>query len=139
LVIGNPAFDLNLEPVPASTIERSPDIASRQSLSRNYHGLRFTPLPNTEVEARSIAKLLGGDGELLLGAEARERELKSVRSPRVLHLATHGFFLSDQEFKQAIPRPSNTTVWRMGESSYSVWHRIGWGESGTTTSRDIIG
>jgi hypothetical protein len=45
---------------------------------------------------RALA-LLGADSTLRVGAAAREAELKAVTSPRVLHLATHGFFLADQE------------------------------------------
>ena len=71
-----------------------------RSLSRDYRGLTFEPLTNAEAEARSVAKLLGGDCVLRVGPEAREAELKAVVSPRVLHLATHGFFLSDQDFKR---------------------------------------
>ena len=74
--------------------------APTRSLSRDYRGRRFDPLPGSEEEARSVAALLGGDCVLRLGKDAREAELKAVVSPRVLHLATHGFYLSDQEFKR---------------------------------------
>jgi CHAT domain-containing protein len=71
-----------------------------RSLSRDYRGIKFPPLSGAEAEARSVAKLLGGDCVLRVGPEAREAELKAAVSPRVLHLATHGFFLSDQDFKR---------------------------------------
>jgi tetratricopeptide (TPR) repeat protein len=74
--------------------------APARSLSRDYRGLRFDRLPGSEEEAKSVATLLGGDCVLRLGKDAREAELKAVVSPRVLHLATHGFYLSDQEFKR---------------------------------------
>ncbi len=115
LVMGNPDFDLDLRSSrgdealtkdsaignPKPEIDVSfPTSAATKSLSRDYRGLNFKPLPGAEIEARGVAKLLGDDTTLRLGAEAREAVLKAVKSPRVLHLATHGFFLSDQEFKQ---------------------------------------
>jgi CHAT domain-containing protein len=118
LVMGNPDFDFDLKSFPEKRVTRVPNsneeargkagtpvthpsdngLAVTRSLSRDYSGLKFPPLRGAEAEARSVAKLLGDDGVLRLGAEAREAELKSVQSPRVLDLATHGFFLSDQEF-----------------------------------------
>ena len=65
----------------------------------------FLPLPGAEAEARSVASLLGGDCVLRIGPDAREAELKAAVSPRVLHLATHGFFLSDQEFRRTNSLP----------------------------------
>ena len=79
--------------------------AATKTLSRSYRGIKFGPLPGSEAEAMNVAKLLGGDTVLCLGAEAREAELKAVVSPRVLHLATHGFFLTDQEFKRTNAGP----------------------------------
>ena len=121
LVMGGPDFDLDLSKAPglspqisgpggvasAGSIgakEGGAQLAGRmpapRSLSRDYRGIKFPPLPGAEAEARSVAKLLGGDCVLRVGPDAREAELKAVVSPRVLHLATHGFFLSDQEFKR---------------------------------------
>ena len=74
--------------------------ATLRSLSLDYRGLKFEPLPEAEAEARSVAKLLGEESVLRVGPDAREAELKAVESPRVLHLATHGFFLSDQELRR---------------------------------------
>ena len=108
LVMGNPDFDFDLggsrreealtnKPgTELSLVTSSPT----RTLSRDYRGLKFNPLPGSGVEATNVAGLLGTDATLRLGADAREAELKAVVSPRVLHLATHGFYFPDQEFKQ---------------------------------------
>ena len=100
VVMGNPDFNFDLagaRPMnPAIQLAGGP--LEPRSLTRDYNGLTFQPLPGAEAEARSVAKLLGGDAVLYLGADAREAELKAVQSPRVLHLATHGFYFPDQEF-----------------------------------------
>ena len=113
--MGNPDFDLDLRSSrreealtdkskrgkPESEIEVSLlTSAATRSLSRSYNGIKFLPLPGSEVEATNVARLLGTEATLKLGPEAREAELKAVQSPRVLHLATHGFYLSDQEMNR---------------------------------------
>jgi len=110
--MGNPDFNLDLGSVAAvydrrnrtnKPVELAAVTDSRYNeklLSRSYRGMTFTPLPGSGVEATNVAGLLGTDATLRLGADAREAELKAVVSPRVLHLATHGFFLSDQEVQR---------------------------------------
>jgi hypothetical protein len=67
------------------------------TLSRDLprSSLRFPPLPGTFTEGREVARLLGV--EPVLGRAAVESRVKKAASPRVLHLATHGFFLPDQQ------------------------------------------
>jgi CHAT domain-containing protein len=138
LVMGNPDFDLdltalssrgneglksNLQPAIISSEPGNQSLlasAATRSLSRSYRGMTFTPLPGSGMEARDVAKLLGDDAILRLGADAREAELKAVVSPRVLHLATHGFFLPDQEFKH-----TNSLAWS------SAFTRLGPPKGGT--------
>jgi CHAT domain-containing protein len=53
--------------------------------------MKFNPLPGTAREARELRRLLPA-AEVLTGAQATEIAVKRARSPRILHLATHGFF-----------------------------------------------
>ena len=54
----------------------------------------FAPLAGTADEARSI-KSLFPEALVLTGQQATKPALKRLEAPRVLHIATHGFFLDD--------------------------------------------
>ncbi|MCP2728906.1 CHAT domain-containing tetratricopeptide repeat protein, partial [Limnofasciculus baicalensis] len=81
-----------------SQISNSPtqptQIANRRS--SEIDGLQFNPLPGTKIEAEAIATLLK-NVTLLTGTQATENALKQIKSPQILHIATHGFFLTDLE------------------------------------------
>jgi CHAT domain-containing protein len=60
----------------------------------------LTNLPGTEKEIKSIEKFLKSkkwDVKSYLGDLAIKGAVQSVRSPRILHIATHGLFLEDVE------------------------------------------
>lgn len=61
----------------------------------DFTRLCYSTLNGTLQEATQISSLLPGS-RVLTGKDATETALKGVRRPRVLHIATHGFFLSDQ-------------------------------------------
>lgn len=61
-------------------------------------------LPGTKLEVESIADIYTEaelDPALFLSNEATEQELKTVRNPRTLHIATHGFFLESEKLEKA--------------------------------------
>ena len=66
----------------------------------DYGGSNITALPGTKVEIDAISNLLKASGyqlNVLTLAGATEAKLKSVKSPELLHIATHGYFLQDVE------------------------------------------
>jgi hypothetical protein len=73
-------------PAPAAGARRSVSLADAF----------FPPLPGTASEARALSKILKG-AEIMVDIEATEAALKKASAPRLLHVATHGFFLPDQE------------------------------------------
>jgi CHAT domain-containing protein len=83
----------------------------------------FSPLPGTNREALAIKELFPA-ASILQREGATETALKQARGPRILHIATHGFFLDNQDSATAefgplragsqgnteIPQPNPYTV-----------------------------
>jgi CHAT domain-containing protein len=100
LALGAPNYDA----APDGSIESGlasiePGNAVNDSVSRGLDGVRFTPLPGTAAETEAAVELWTASDQRatvvrLTGAEATESAFKTLAPGfRVVHLATHGFFL----------------------------------------------
>jgi len=58
---------------------------------------RWQPLLNSEREGREIARIL--KSEFISGSSARVSALMKRKSPKILHVATHGYFLTIDDNK----------------------------------------
>ncbi|QRO00167.1 tetratricopeptide repeat protein [Archangium violaceum] len=54
----------------------------------------WVPLPGTRQEAKALQHLIP-QARLFLGGDATKGRLLQLPAPRILHIATHGFFLED--------------------------------------------
>jgi CHAT domain-containing protein len=104
MVVANPAFGRAATDVARAgqnaAVLRSGDTGRRQN---DPDRIYFQPLPSTRREALAIKATLR-KASLLLRDRATESALKRARAPRILHIATHGFFLGDQEAPPAETR-----------------------------------
>ena len=75
---------------------QSQSMAGRRSRvsSSDVSNIYFPPLSATSIEARSIRAQFP-EASLLTGDRATENVLKNTIAPRILHIATHGFFLTE--------------------------------------------
>ncbi|HZY79225.1 MAG TPA: CHAT domain-containing protein [Cyclobacteriaceae bacterium] len=65
----------------------------------NYVQSSFEPLPGTEEELAEISKLVKGKlPTQYVRAQASEQNLRKIKSPGTLHIATHGYFASDYSY-----------------------------------------
>ena len=105
LVIGGVRYELDStlmkdEAVKLGNVIEPSRLNYQELYTKNYQrGSDWTYLPYTEKEAIDISSILvnaGYESTLKLGYAALEENLKKFRgsnvSPRILHLATHGFF-----------------------------------------------
>ena len=93
VVIANPSFDAGPPGLDGPTSAAGAGAQNRSSAS--LRTALFESLPGTAGEAKAIQSILP-DALVLTGEQATEARLKGLRGPRLLHVATHGFFLSDE-------------------------------------------
>jgi CHAT domain-containing protein len=122
LLVGNPKFDLSApqqkaalaqlrngatgagtaltQGLPVTEAPATPvQVASRGG---DLKGGDLNPLPGTQVEVDTVNKLLktaGWQATEYTGDLALKDAVAQAHAPRVVHIATHGFFLSDEELK----------------------------------------
>jgi CHAT domain-containing protein len=66
----------------------------------DYGTTEVSALPGTKVEIDGIAKILKTAGyqvNQFMQKEASEKNIKSIKGPSLLHIATHGYFLKDAD------------------------------------------
>ena len=100
LVVAAPDFGTR-SPVAASRFGKQEKDASEGKVkaeSARYFikDFYFPPLPYAEREGEALRALLS-DATLLTKRQATKAALSKIHSPKLLHIATHGFFLEDQD------------------------------------------
>jgi len=101
VIFANPNFDTKIASVSKEQIAITPN-TSRSGIIKSLFRMRFSPLPGTKEEANAIRATL--DQKSILeyqDTNATESNLLKVKEPRILHIATHGFFINDN----TIPNP----------------------------------
>lgn len=99
LAVGDPAFDVAPTGGTVARSRGADDDAGgyRQVLNcGDFANVRFPKLPKSGLEAREVARIWGDPRHttVLTGTAADERTVKAkAHGRKVLHLATHGFFL----------------------------------------------
>tara|TARA_Y100000589_G_scaffold240641_1_gene228186 strand:- start:4 stop:2763 length:2760 start_codon:yes stop_codon:yes gene_type:complete len=93
LVVANPAFNLNKTFRSKKTIEL---ITSKQSQKRSgdLDLFKWDPLPGTAKEGKIIAELT--NAQLLTKNQATALALQERKAPKILHIASHAYYLPDQ-------------------------------------------
>ncbi|MDP3284559.1 MAG: CHAT domain-containing protein, partial [Desulfobacterales bacterium] len=103
LLMGDPDFDMSGEEKESALTRLGLNRQNENQIltarrSGEMRGMRFAPLPGTRKEIEAIAGILGPEkAETFTGKQALSEVLATRRSPRILHIATHGFFLVDQD------------------------------------------
>ncbi len=103
-LFANPAFD-------AGHADRSGRAEQRRSI--DLRAMTWAGLPGTAEEGTAIAKLVPAM-VFIQGRDATEGRLKTVISPRILHIATHGFFLDADEEPGDTNGPGENPLLRSG-------------------------
>ena len=120
LLMGAPDFNLGSDEkvsVLKNLNLKKEDEIQQAKRSVDFNDFRFTPLYYAKEELDTIAMIIGKDNtEVYTDKKALEEVLMSKKSPAILHLATHGFFLKNQEISNQDPETASRG-WQVLSSS----------------------
>jgi CHAT domain-containing protein/tetratricopeptide (TPR) repeat protein len=102
LVIANPDFG-SPATIAMRGVTRAGGSRARNRARRQFDQLIFRSLPATRDEAVAIKALIP-QASVLQEEQASETALKQARGPRILHIATHGFFYNNKQENQAVEK-----------------------------------
>ena len=99
VIVADPLFDLGPElgggSVASAPKTESADVGLQSKRSVDFTTLDYKRLPGTAAEAKALSALWAS-ATVWTGEQSTEAALKRVQSPRILHIATHGFFLPNK-------------------------------------------
>ncbi len=92
IIFAAPDYGKTTDKAKTATANRNRSVATRQE------DIYFVPLQAAAVEGKTLSKLIGTKQpvQLFQNKQASEAQVDSIKAPRILHLATHGFFLADK-------------------------------------------
>lgn len=94
MIIANPDFGTTGPADSKRGLKIAATATNTASGRLDFSQFYFPPLPGTNEEARALQGILPA-ATLLLRERATKAAIKLVTAPRILHIATHGFFLAD--------------------------------------------
>jgi len=104
VLFNNPNFDAKdiTTLSKADTLDTPSTIQSRAGIIKSLFKMRFISLPGTKEEVKNIKQMLNTKHiQEYAQSEANEENLLKIDTPKILHIATHGFFINDDN----IPNP----------------------------------
>ncbi len=105
MIVAGPDYDteqiLQSPKARAVNAKRSSSVAQGARMGSGLRGLNFDPLPGAEKEGEIISDVSSGKERSTTIFSKREGEEQRLREmttpPEILHIATHGFFLKEEE------------------------------------------
>jgi CHAT domain-containing protein len=98
--VGFPSYDLQIGKDENSSTQIDKTAIGDERGSMAIFLSNAKDLPSTKTEVEKASNLLRSAGELTevyVGKKASETMIKQIHSPKILHMATHGFFKQNQE------------------------------------------
>ena len=122
----------------------SMELATLRAAASGLRGLSFAPLPGAELEGELISERVDEAGNrtaMFTRAEAEEILLSELDTPpRVLHLATHGFFLKpDQELRRRLLKAQRSADIQVPPSGDNPLLRAGLAFAGINSNAPFLG